>query len=253
MKIENVDRSQSPSSTFGVQTQTEQLSSIEAGEEELVVEADEVQSVAESASPNLSSRSYNDKTFNFSQLIDEGEQSGSEDEGPRPIVVKKWKKMQMPSGDAEGFLQSFINRANALRDEAAVGSSSGILRNTQQLITDVAERIAIETYDTGEYLYDISIEMQPTIAEAYRLRLANSNSSKIAEIKGKAAAVSSVARTRIRAALHLSRDGMLSWLLTIFSNAIKLLIELQTPGQVFEDEIGDGDAVAKERKKFPIC
>ena len=161
--------------------------------------------------------------------------------------------MQMPSGDAEGFLQSFINRANALRDEAAVGSSSEILRNTQQLITDVAERIAIETYDTGEYLYDISIEMQPTIAEAYRLRLANSNSSKIAEIKGKAAAISSVARTRIRAALHLSRDGMLSWLLTIFSNAIKLLIELQTPGQVLEDQISDGDEVAKERKKFPIC
>ena len=158
--------------------------------------------------------------------------------------------MQMPSGDAEGFLQSFINRANALRDEAAVGSSSEILRNTQQLITDVAERIAIETYDTGEYLYDISIEMQPTIAEAYRLRLANSNSSKIAEIKGKAAAISSVARTRIRAALHLSRDGMLSWLLTIFSNAIKLLIELQTPGQVLEDQISDGDEVAKERKKI---
>eukprot|EP00944_MAST-04C_sp_MAST-4C-sp1_P008098 g8098.t1 len=247
VEVEDVDRSQS---TFGVQTQTEQLPSIEAGEEELAVEADEVQSVGESASPNISLRSYNDKTFNFSQLIDEGEQSGSEDEGPRPIVVKKWKKMQMPSGDAEGFLQSFINRANALRDEAAVGSSPGILRNTQQLITDVAERIAIETYDTGEYLYDISIEMQPTIAEAYRLRLANSNSSKIAEIKGKAAAVSSVARTRIRAALHLSRDGMLSWLLTIFSNAIKLLIELQTPGQVLEDQIGDGDAVAKERKQI---
>ena len=95
--------------------------------------------------------------------------------------------------------------------------------------------------------------MQPTIAEAYRLRLANSNSSKIAEIKGKAAAISSVARTRIRAALHLSRDGMLSWLLTIFSNAIKLLIELQTPGQVLEDQISDGDEVAKERKKSPIC
>ena len=42
---------------------------------------------------------------------------------------------------------------------------------------------------TGEYLYDISVEMQPTLAEAYRLRMANSNSSKIAEIKGKAAAV----------------------------------------------------------------
>ena len=111
LKIENVDQPQSspsPSSTFGVQTQTEQLPSIEAGEEELAVEADEVQSVGEAVSPNLSSRSYNDNTFNFSQLIDEGEQSGSEDEGPRPVVVKKWKKMQMPSGDAEGFYNHLL-------------------------------------------------------------------------------------------------------------------------------------------------
>eukprot|EP00943_MAST-04B_sp_MAST-4B-sp1_P002728 g2728.t1 len=238
---------QKPKATFVVQTQTDIPSFIEEREEKEI----EVMS-----SPTLSKSSVSnvhDRTFNFSQLVDGNNNSDDDDDRSnysRSCIVKKWEKMQMPSGDAEGFLQSFINRANALRNEAAESGSAGILRNTQQLITDVAERIAIETYDTGEYLYDISVEMQPTLAEAHRLRMANSNSSKIAEIKGKAAAVSSVARTRIRAALHLSRDGMLSWLLTIFSNAMKLLIELQTPGQILEDDIDDGDRDSKERDRI---
>ena len=91
------------------------------------------------------------------------------------------------------------------------------------------------------------MEMQPSLEEAKRLRLANSNAGKIAEIKNESAAVASVAQTRVRAALHLSRDGMLSWLLTIFGNAIKLLAELETPGQVNEEEIDDGDMKGKAK------
>ena len=248
-----------PKATFVVQTQTEQSSFVkEEDKEEIIMieEEQQVEDISIQATPQETFSNYNshDRTMNFSQLIDDNDDDGNDSDDynnySRSVIVKKWKKMNMPSGDAEGFLQSFINRANSLRNEAADNATPGILRNTQQLITDVAERIAIETYDTGEYLYDISVEMQPTLAEAYRLRMANSNSSKVAEIKGKAAAVSSVARTRIRAALHLSRDGMLSWLLTIFSNAMKLLIELQTPGQVLDDDIDDGDFNSKEKDRI---
>jgi hypothetical protein len=190
----------------------------------------------------------------YSSYIDEEEEADVRDETlrasafeDRPGVSVSWEEVPLPSGDAEGFLQSFIKRANSLRDAANDLVTHDLVLSTKTLVADIAERIAIETYDSGEYLYDISMEMQPSLEEAKRLRLANSNAGKIAEIKNESAAVASVAQTRVRAALHLSRDGMLSWLLTIFGNAIKLLAELETPGQVNEEEIDDGDMKGKAK------
>ena len=163
----------------------------------------------------------------------------------RPGVDVRWAQVPMPVGDAEGFLQAFIHRANALRDEAARSVTPELIVQAQALVANVAERIAIEVYDCGEYLYDISFDMQPTLEEARRLRRANANPSKMAEIKNEAAAQASVAHSRVRAALHLAREGMVSWLLTIFGNAVQLLAEIETPGAVEEQETDDGDVAGK--------
>ena len=64
---------------------------------------------------------------------------------------------------------------------------------------------------------------------AARQRAPRARARDVADAKNTIAAAMSVARSRVRAALHISRDGVLYWLLSLYGNVAALLQGLRQP------------------------
>ena len=102
----------------------------------------------------------------------------------------------------EEHLRSLSARAEALREEADVChvGSPELIERVERLTLELAERIAIETYDVGEHLFEIMDDMHPVLRQSeLRTRSRNSRPRDVADAKNTAAAAMSVARTRVRA------------------------------------------------------
>ena len=133
---------------------------------------------------------------------------------------------------SEKALRELINRADALREEAIVRKvgSPELIERVEALTLELAERIAIECYDVGEHLYEIMDDAHPVLMQAtMRQRAPRARARDVADAKNTIAATMSVARSRVRAALHLSRDGVLYWLLSLYGNVAALLQGLRQP------------------------
>jgi hypothetical protein len=133
---------------------------------------------------------------------------------------------------SEKALRELINRADALREEAVVRKvgSPELIERVEALTLELAERIAIECYDVGEHLYEIMDDAHPVLMQAtMRQRAPRARARDVADAKNTIAATMSVARSRVRAALHLSRDGVLYWLLSLYGNVAALLQGLRQP------------------------
>ena len=110
-----------------------------------------------------------------------------------------------------------------------VGSPE-LIERVEALTLELAERIAIECYDVGEHLYEIMDDAHPVLMQAtMRQRGPRARARDVADAKNTIAATMSVARSRVRAALHISRDGVLYWLLSLYGNVAALLEGLRQP------------------------
>ena len=160
------------------------------------------------------------------------------------VETMERKEPEAMDANMEEHLRSLSQRAEALQEEADVRhvGSPELIERVERLTLELAERIAIETYDVGEHLFEIMDDMHPVLRQSeLRTRSRNSRPRDVADAKNTAAAAMSVARTRVRAALHLSKDGVLYWLLTLYGNVASLLQSLRRP------ELADYDTALSPR------
>jgi DNA repair exonuclease SbcCD ATPase subunit len=142
------------------------------------------------------------------------------------------RKPEKMDDDMEIHLKSLVERADALREEYDVHTigSPELISRVETLTLELAERIAIEAYDIGEHLFEIMDDMSPILrSSTLRTKNHHARPRDISDAKNTIAAAMSVARSRVRAALHLSRDGVLYWLLTLYGNVASLLQSLRKP------------------------
>ena len=142
------------------------------------------------------------------------------------------KNPEAMDDDMREHLKSLVNRCDALRDEYEVHTvgSPELIARVETLTLELAERISIESYDVGEHLFEIMDDMSPILrSSTLRQKSVHARQRDISDAKNTIAAAMSVARSRVRAALHLSRDGVLYWLLSLYGNVASLLQSLRKP------------------------
>ena len=159
---------------------------------------------------------------------------------------------------SEQALRELVNRADALREEADIRKvgSPELIERVGNLTLELAERIAIECYDVGEHLYEIMDDAHPVLMQAtMRQRAPRARARDVADAKNTIAAAMSVARSRVRAALHISRDGVLYWLLSLYGNVAALLQGLRQPDTelIPYDDKSTSPSLKQKRELRPVA